>query len=647
MDTENFPLHRIQIRDSFWTPLRNLVIDTMIPYQEKVLNDEMPDVEKSHAIENFRIAAGLKEGHFYGAVFQDSDVAKWLESVAYSLCLRPDSALEARADEIIDIIAKAQQPDGYLNTYFTIEYPERKWQNLEHCHELYCAGHMMEAAAAYYKATGKDKLLHVMERMADLIIQKFGTEPGKEPGIPGHPEVELGLLRLYAATGKEKYKEQALYFVEQRGKNPDYFTKENARRGWAHRREYDPNYRSDAVYMQAHAPVYEQTEAIGHAVRAAYLYSAMAELARLEKNPRLYHACKTLWNDITRRKMSVTGGIGATADGEAFSFAYDLPNDTCYNETCASVAMVFFAKRMLDMEPKGEYADIMERELYNGTISGMALNGTHFFYVNPLESVPGISGTRTGYQHVKPQRPGWYACACCPPNLARMITSLAQYGWTETDDTLYCHLLMSQRAQFEKLTVEVESSYPWQGEITWTLHGTATAPYTLAVHLSGYVSAADVHLQLNGAPCSYELKDGYLYITRQWGTHDILRMQFPIAVRRVYANPKVRADVGCTALMRGPIVYCMEEVDNAAFLQCLTLPRDAEIETFVQPDGPLSGMVLLKAAMQRQSLPNDSLYAEQPSVGVPVQGTFVPYYAWGNRGEGEMRVWIPETYPKA
>lgn len=313
---------QVHIKDDFWSEIQNRIINVVIPFQEHVLNDEVEGVAKSHAIENFRIAAGLSTGEFYGMVFQDSDVAKWLEGVAYSLTVKPDAALEKRADDIIDIIEKAQQPDGYLNTYFTIKEPEHRWQNLQECHELYCAGHMMEAAVAYYQATGKDKLLHVMERMADHIISRFGE-------------------------GKE------------RGKNPNYFYEEKQKRGWIHFGQYgmDP---LDTKYAQVYKPIYEQDKAVGHAVRATYMYTAMADLAGEDNDEKLYQACKRLWNNIVNQRMYLTGGIGSTTDGEAFSEDYDLPNDMAYAETCASIAMVFFAKRMLNIEADGTYADIME-----------------------------------------------------------------------------------------------------------------------------------------------------------------------------------------------------------------------------------------------------------------------------------------------
>ena len=386
-------LNKVKVTDQFWHGYQELVMDTVIPYQEKILNDEIPGVEKSHALANFRIAAGLEEGEFYGMVFQDSDVAKWLEGVAYALEVRSDPELEERADKVIEIIEKAQQDDGYLNTFFTIKEPEHRWQNLQECHELYCAGHMMEAAAAYYEVTGKDRLLHVMERMAEHIGKRFGTEEGKEPGIPGHQEIELGLLRLYEVTGKENYKDLARYFIEQRGKDPDYFVKEKEKRGWVHF-DMDVNNRE---YNQAHATVYEQKEAVGHSVRAVYMYTAMAELASLYKDEKLYQACCDLWENMTQKRMYITGGIGSTVDGEAFTIDYDLPNDTVYAETCASIGLVFFARKMLDNVMDGRYADVMERALYNGIISGMQLDGKRFFYVNPLETEPGVSGKLYGY----------------------------------------------------------------------------------------------------------------------------------------------------------------------------------------------------------------------------------------------------------
>ncbi|MDD7389934.1 MAG: glycoside hydrolase family 127 protein [Lachnospiraceae bacterium] len=633
---------QVEIRDGFWSEIQDRIIDVVIPFQEKVLNDEVEGVPKSHAIENFRIAAGLSEGEFYGMVFQDSDVAKWLEGVAYSLAVKPDPELEARADGIIDIIEKAQQPDGYLDTYFIIKEPEHRWQNLQECHELYCAGHMMEAAVAYYETTGKDKLLGVVQRMADHIISRFGE--GKERGIPGHQEVEIGLMKLYRVTGRTEYKEMARFFLEERGKNPDYFYEEKKKRGWQHWGQYtlDP---LDTAYAQVHAPVYEQKKAVGHAVRAVYMYTAMADLAGEDGDKRLYDACLTLWDNIVNQRMYITGGIGSTVEGEAFSTDYDLPNDMAYAETCASIAMVFFARRMLEAEPDGRFADIMERELYNSTISGIQLNGKQYFYVNPLEVNPGISGKIFGYRHDLPERPGWYECACCPTNLVRMVTALGSYAWSENDTAVYSHLFMGQKADLKKAEIIVKTDYPWEGRVSYEVFPKTEMPFTLAVHIPSYVQIQDecTVITVNGGPVSIEkqMKKGYLYINRTWQAGDRVEICFDMKVRKVFANGKVRDDAGCVALMRGPFVYCFEGVDNGEDIQTLRIPREWKAEICRCEDGVLKGNVLLKIPGYRMCT-GDELYSEERPRKEEAVLTAVPYYAWANRGENQMRVWMLE-----
>ncbi len=527
-------LKNIKITDDFWSGMQNLVTDVVIPFQERVLNDEEPDVEKSHAIENFRIAAGLSDGEFYGMVFQDSDVAKWLEGAAYSLIIKPDKELEKRADDIIGIIEKAQQPDGYLNTYFTIKEPDHRWQNLLECHELYCAGHMMEAAVAYYDATGKDRLLKVMERMAGHIINRFG--PDKITGIPGHQEVEIGLMRMYHVTDNEEYKKMARYFLEERGKNPVFFKEEAQKRDWKHFGMIP----EDTKYNQSYATIYEQDEAVGHSVRAVYMYTAMADLAATDNDERLYKACRRLWDNMTQKKMYITGGIGSTVEGEAFTKEYELPNDMAYAETCASIGLVFFAKQMLRMDKSGEYADVMERALYNGIISGMQLDGKRFFYVNPLEVNPGVSGEIFGYKHVIPQRPGWYACACCPPNLVRMVTSLGKYIWDEDEDTIYSHMFIGQDAKLNKADISVKSSYPWKGQIAYTINPKTSDKFAVAIHIPGYLKKCTVRLNGEIIDASKQVKNGYMYIERVWYSNDTIEIIFDMEIRKIYANTNVR-----------------------------------------------------------------------------------------------------------
>ncbi len=632
---KNISLKNVQVQDGFWKPMQDLIIETVIPYQEKILNDEIPGVEKSHALANFRIAAGMEKGEFYGMVFQDSDVAKWLEAVAYSLVVHPDAELEKRADEVIETIEKAQQEDGYLNTYFTIKEPEHRWQNLQECHELYCAGHMMEAAVAYYDATGKDKLLKVMERMADHIDRRFG--PDKITGIPGHQEVEIGLMRLYHTTGEERYCNLAEYFINERGKNPNFFYEESQKRGWTHF-GIDPK---DTVYNQSFATVYDQKEAVGHSVRAVYMYTAMADIAGTTGDERLYQACVDLWKNMTEKRMYLTAGIGSTGELEAFTKDYDLPNDMVYAETCASIGLIFFAKQMLELEANGKYADVMERAFYNGTISGMQADGKRFFYVNPLEVNPGISGVVPGYKHVLPERPGWYACACCPPNLVRLITSLGKYVWDETDDTIFSHMFVGQKAELEKADIDVESSYPWEGKVTYHVHSKKEEEYTLAIHIPGYLK--DICIKVNGEQIEWKkfMKNGYLYLTRKWGESQV-EILFDLEVRKVYANKNVREDAGKVALMRGPFVYCFEGVDNGNDLQAMCIDADTQAETFVGKEGVLKDKVCIHVQGYEDERESDALYSEEKPDYQPHELTAIPYYLWGNRGVNQMRVWMLE-----
>jgi len=621
------------ICDEFWSPKQRLITDTVIPYQEEILNDEIPGAEKSHAIANFRIAAGMEQGEFYGMVFQDSDVAKWLEGVAYSLTVKADADLERRADAIIDIIARAQRPDGYLNTYFTVKEPERRYQNLLECHELYCAGHMMEAAAAYYEVTGKDKLLKVMEAMAANIGERFG--PGKADGIPGHQEVEIGLMRLYHVTGKMEYRELAKYFIDTRGQDPDWFQKEKKRRDWTHF-GMDP---ADTKYNQSFAPVREQATAEGHAVRAVYLYTAMADLAASTGDESLFLACETLWKNIVEKRMYLTGGIGSNAEGEAFTIDYDLPNDTAYAETCASIGFAFFNKRMLDMTLDGKYADIIELELYNGILSGMQLDGKRFFYVNPLEVNPGVSGKLFGYRHALPERPGWYACACCPPNVVRMLMSLGKYIWSENHGAVFANLFIGGDVELEKARIHTDSSYPWEGRIAYTLEAKTEKQFAFAIRIPAYVKKFSI--AVNGENVPYKMEKGFCYLNRAWGKRDRVTLEFAMPVRRIYANAAVRSDAGCAAIKRGPIVYCFEGTDNGGCLQALRLTAKSQFAPKFSEDPVLAGNMVLEGNGIRV-MASDALYSEEPPKTEPATLTAIPYYTWGNRGLNQMRVWLPE-----
>jgi len=628
---------RTIIDDGFWTPVQNKVIGVVLPYQADILEDKVATAEKSHAVENFRIAAGEAEGEFYGMVFQDSDVAKWLEAVAYALTVRPDAALEQKADELIALIGRAQEPDGYLNTYFSVKEPGHKWQNLLECHELYCSGHMIEAAVAYHEATGKDAFLNIMRRNADLICRRFGE--GKTRGIPGHQEIELALYRLYKATGEAGYLKTARYFLDERGREPSYFAEELAKRDWYHWGKGPEN----REYAQNHAPVREQTQAVGHSVRAVYMYTAMAAVAGETGDGELLTACRTLWDNIVNKRMYITGGIGSTHHLESFTVDYDLPNDTAYAETCASIAMVFFARRMLEIKPKGEYADIMEKELYNGILSGMQLDGRRFFYVNPLEAVPGVSGELPGYKHALPRRPQWFGCACCPPNVSRLFASLGYYAWDENENTVFNHLYLGGSTDFqcgEGLRIDCKTGYPWENTVSYRVHPkSGEADFSCAVRIPAW--SPESSIAVNGRPVSLKVKNGYACLARKWSEGDEVSLTLNMGPRRMYANTRVRANAGCVALMRGPLVYCVEECDNGADLSALRLPRSAVIISERQQDDFLGDVVTLKAEGVRMES-GDALYGDVPPGRKAVTLKAVPYFAWGNRENGGMRVWLPE-----
>lgn len=628
-----------KMNDNFWSHYQKLVREVVIPYQYAVLDDKIPEAEKSHAIENFRIAAGDIKGDFYGMVFQDSDVAKWIEAAAYSLINQPDTELEKQVDDLIDLIGRAQQEDGYLNTYFTVKEPEHRWQNLHECHELYCTGHMIEAAVAYYEATGKDKLLTIMKKMSDHIASIFG--PDKKRGIPGHPEIELALMRLYKATGDENYRNLAEYFVNERGTEPNFFEVETKERGW----EHFPMNAQDRMYAQNHAPVREQKSAEGHAVRAVYLYTGMAAIASETGDESLLDACKTLWRNIVDKRMYVTGGIGSNVHGEAFTFDYDLPNDTTYAETCAAVGLVFFAQKMLTLEPMSEYADVMEKALYNGVLAGMQLDGKKFFYVNPLEVNPGISGKLNGHRHVLPERPSWFGCACCPPNVARLLSSLGRYAWTESEDVIYSHLYISGEADFSSTKgcrINVETNYPWEGDVKYQVISDSDAKETtLAIRVPGWCD--NYSLLINGEELSCEplMKDGYIYITRRFSERDSIILKLQIEPVKTYANSSVNEDAGRVAIERGPLVYCFEGVDNGDELQAVRVAKDGTMKD-LEFDKTLLGGVVPVSAEGFKMVSEQSLYSRKRPVAKPVNLKAVPYYTWGNRGLNQMRVWLPE-----
>lgn len=637
---------KVNINDEFWSKYIDLIRDVVIPYQWDALNDRIPDAEPSHAIENFRIAAGEAEGEFFGMVFQDSDVAKWLEAVGYSLAAHPDPELEKIADETIDIIVKAQQADGYLNTYFTIKEPDKRWANLQECHELYCAGHMIEAAVAYYEATGKRKLLDAMCRFADYIDSVFGSEPEKLKGYPGHEEIELALVKLYRATGEERYLKLSKFFIDERGKEPYYFDIEREKRKKVHHWPFFRRF--DRKYAQTHLPVREQTTVEGHAVRAVYLYSGMADVAIETGDETLINACKKLWDNATSRRMYITGGIGSSAHGEAFTFDYDLPNDTAYTETCAAIGLVFWAQRMLRLGPDSKYADVMERALYNGVLSGISLDGKRFFYVNPLEVWPESCEKRNDKKHVKITRQKWFGCACCPPNLARLLASLGGYIYSVIDKIIYTHLYIGGEGEVEldngKIKITQETQYPWDEKVYMRILTDQEKEFTLGLRIPDWCRNAKISINGEVVDAENKLVNGYAMINRVWKDGDCVELILPMPVLRIKTNPLVRENVGKVAIQHGPIVYCLEEADNGPNLHEITLPEEAELKVEFDKD-LLDGVCIITAEAERISHTTwgDELYRADICIqSNPVRVKFIPYYAWANREPGEMTVWVRE-----
>lgn len=651
MSVMEVDLHKLKINDPFLGQYQQLVRDVVIPYQWDALNDRIEEADPSHAIENFRIAAGRQEGEFYGMVFQDSDVAKWLEAVAWSLCQKPDAGLEKTADEVIELVAAAQCEDGYLNTYFTVKAPEERWTNLAECHELYCAGHMIEAGVAFFQATGKRRLLDVVCRLADHIDSVFGPGDNQLHGYPGHPEIELALMRLYDVTQEPRYIALVNYFVEARGTQPHFYDIEYEKRGkTSYWNTYGPAWMvMDKPYSQAHQPISEQPVAIGHAVRFVYLMTGVAHLARLSQDEGKRRDCLRLWKNMARRQLYITGGIGSQSSGEAFSSDYDLPNDTVYAESCASIGLMMFARRMLEMEADSQYADVMERALYNTVLGGMALDGKHFFYVNPLEVHPKSLKFNHIYDHVKPVRQRWFGCACCPPNIARVLTSLGHYIYTPHGDVLYINLYVGNSVEIpvgnEALRLRISGNYPWQEQVKIVIDSSSPVNHTLALRLPDWCDKPQV--TLNGAPVTQDVRKGYLHISHLWQEGDTLQLTLPMPVRRIYGNPLVRHQAGQVAVQRGPLVYCLEQADNGEQLHNLQLPRDARFSA-VEGKGIFARKILLQAPGYKQTAEdaeNQALwhYDRAPSSRQPQVLTFIPWFSWANRGEGEMRIWVNET----
>ena len=643
MRATSLELNNIKIQDPFWSGRVDLVRNAIIPYQWDAINDRIADAESSHCLENFEIAAGRKTGKFYGAVFQDTDIAKWLEAVGFTLECFPDEKLEKTADDVIDLIAEAQQPDGYINTYFTIEAPGERWTNLCEGHELYTAGHLMEAAVAYYHGTGKKKLLDCLCKFADLICDTFGFEEGKIHGYPGHQEVEIGLVKLYYTTGVRKYLDQAKYFLDARGVGENYFLKEMARSGYKRIFPEFANY--DTKYSQSHLPVRQQTTAEGHAVRAVYMYCAMADIAYEYQDQELMDACKTIWNNIVEKRMYLTGGIGSSGILERFTTDYDLPNGFNYAESCASIGLALFGLRMAQITKETKYIDVVERALYNTVLAGIAFDGRSFFYVNPLEVWPPACMDRTSREHVKPVRQKWFGVACCPPNIARTLASLGQYiySWDQEERALYVNLFVAGNTEFSTgdgtLRIVCETRYPWKMCADYTVTNRSGRPVKRMLRIPDF--AENYTLACDGTELEVESVNGYAVVFVEDEVH--IKAVFDAPAKFVRANPSVREDAGKVAIVRGPLVYCLEEIDNGANLSAISVDTTEKLKT--AESDLCNGCVVIKASGYRlcEDQWTGGLYGSEKVDEKPVELTAIPYFCWNNRGMGEMEVWIRET----
>lgn len=622
------PLADVRIADRFWTPRlavnREQGIDIQYGHLKAVGALDALDFSRPPPPLPPRFPA---DSAVTPVMWWDSDIAKWIEAASYSLETHPDARLEALVDDAVARLAQAQQADGYLNSYFTGREPDKRFTNERDWHELYCAGHLIEAAVAHVQATGKHTLLDVIERYLTLIRQVYGPEEGQKRGYPGHEEIELALMKLYHLTGKPEHLALAEYFVNERGQQPSYFDQEALDRG------DDPAgfHFGTNEYSQSHRPVREQSEVVGHAVRAMYLYAGMADLAAELGDQELLAACERLWDDLITKRLYITGGLGPSKDNEGFTFDYDLPNDTAYAETCAAIALVFWAQRMLALTGDARYADEMERSLYNNVLAGVSLDGRRYFYDNVLES--------RGDHH----RWDWHPCPCCPPNLLRLLTSFGSYVYSRKENELWVNLYVAGTATLnlagQPVRLDVQTEYPWDGTVRLALDLDQPAEFTLRLRIPGWCRGAG--LTLNGGSVSLDTAaNGFLNLNRTWTAGDTLTLTLPMPTERMRAHPAVRADAGLVALQRGPVVYCLEETDVHQQLHQVVLPDACEITATFEP-ALLDGVTVLSAEA-RYEVPAEArtLYRSEPPKTEPITLRAVPYYAWDNREPGEMRVWL-------
>lgn len=627
---------KVKLNDQFWLPRLQTNTSVTIPAS-------FQRCEATNRVKNFEMAAA-KAGKFATTFpFDDTDIYKTIEGASYAMQLQPDAQLDAYVDGLIKKVAAAQEPDGYLYTARTIDpqHPhawagKERWEKeRELSHELYNSGHLYEAAVAHYEATGKRNLLDVALKNADLVCATFG--PGKRAVAPGHEIVEMGLVKLYRVTGQPKYLTTAKFFLDQRGQYKGYDPK-------------SPDVWRNGAYWQDHQPVVAQKEAIGHAVRAEYLYAAMTDVAAILNDAPMRAAVDSIWQNMVGKKLYVTGGTGAASDGERFGQNYELPNATAYNETCASVADVYWQQRMWQLHGDAKYADVLEKVLYNGLISGVGLDGKSFFYSNAMQVKNSAS-----FGQSEAQRSGWFDCSCCPTNLARLFPALPGYVYGQKERDVFVNLFVSSTADLQvgrdKVQLVQQNNYPWDGGLKFTVNPARATDFNLLVRIPGWArgeamptnlytfaepSAAKVEVKVNGKPVPYQLRNGYAVLPRKWRKGDVVAVTLPMEVRRVVANPRVQDDLGKVALQRGPVIYCAEWADNQGRASNLIVPATAQFTATYKPD-LLNGVTTLTATVPAVQV-NEAAGTIQT---VPQTLTAIPYYAWANRGKGEMTVWFP------
>lgn len=620
----------VKVTGKFWRERLETILTRTIPSQLKMLAESdirgsiklpkpVPEITQPRRCDGFTVQ-----------MFWDSDIGKWIEAASYALSHRRDPVIECEIEEIIDDLEAAQAEDGYLNCWYLQREPENKWTNLRDNHELYNAGHLLEGAVAYFQSTGRDRFLNIMERYVDHIKSVFG--PNKKRGYPGHQEIEIALIRAFHATKKQKFIELASYFINERGNTngiSHYFDIEASKRGDERKNYFHQTYE----YNQSHLPVRSQKKVVGHAVRAMYMYSAMADLAADTNDNALKEACETLWSDVTKRRMYVTGAFGPSSDNEGFTKDYDLPNDTSYAETCASVAMIFWASRMLNLDLDAKYADVLERCLFNNTLAGLSLDGESYFYDNKLES----DGTHSRWR--------WHSCPCCTMNVSRLIASVASYFTSKSKDEFVFHLYGGVETTVSLSGVNVlikeTSNYPWNGDITIHVEPETHCEFLLSLRIPYWCSSAKV--TVNGEDCESSIERGYFKIHRNWKIGDEVKLYLKMEPQRIYSNPNVNENLGRVALQCGPLIYCIEQNDHQDGLDMIRISPEAKLRLEVK-DGDLGMVNLIKttgSAIDTSDWSSE-LYRNKKHNEVSVNVTAVPYYLWCNRGPNKMKVWIRE-----